>query len=251
MTRPTTAIEQIPDIGHEAAMDLAATEYDRVLTLLDDLADVDWSRRTDCVDWDVKDVLGHLLGMLELQADAAEQMRQVRAATALAAQSGGLRLHEMTALQVREHSHLTTEDLTRALHNAAPRGLAARRATSAEQRATSYLPELPGEQPWTIGFLLDIIHTRDPWMHRIDISRATGREVALSSEHDGRIVADVVGDWAHRHGQPFTLTLTGPAGGTYASGFGGREITLDAIEFCRTLSGREIGEGLLSTAVPF
>lgn len=55
----------------------------------------------------------------------------------------------------------------------------------------------------------------------------------------------------HRHGQPFVLTLTGPAGGTYDGGFGGPEITLDAVEFCRTLGGRVTGEGLLRTNVPF
>ena len=251
MTSPTTTIEEIPDIGHDAAMDLASKEYDRVLTLADGLADADWSRRTDCADWDVKDVLGHLLGMFELLADAQERTRQVSTAAALAAQSGGIRLHEMTALQVREHSHLTPEELRRALHNVAPRALAARRTTTAEQRATSYLTGLPGERPWTVGFLYDIIHTRDPWMHRIDVSRATGREVVLSSGHDGCIIADVVSEWARRHGQPFTLRLTGPVGGTYDSGVGGPEITIDAIEFCRTLSGREIGEGLLSTEVPF
>ncbi len=64
-----------------------------------------------------------------------------------------------------------------------------------------------------MGYLLDVILTRDPWMHRVDIARATGRDLVLTPEHDGRIVADVVAEWARRHGQPFTLTLTGPAGG--------------------------------------
>jgi uncharacterized protein (TIGR03083 family) len=251
MTRPRTAIDRIPDIGHDAAMDLAATEYDRVLALADDLAGAEWSRPTDCVDWDVKDVLGHLLGMFELLADEDEQTRQVSAAADLAAASDGVPLHEMTALQVREHSYLTPEELTQALHNAAPRALAARRATTADQRAATYLSELPGEEPWTVGFLLDIIHTRDPWMHRVDICRATGRAVELSAEHDGRIVGDVVSDWARRHGRPFTLALTGAAGRTYGNGSGGPEITLEGVEFCRTVSGREIGEGLLRTEVPF
>ena len=31
----------------------------------------------------------------------------------------------------------------------------------------------------------------------------------LTAGHDGRLVADVVTEWARRHGQPFTLTLTG------------------------------------------
>src|SRR5260221_14761809 len=50
-------------------------------------------------------------------------------------------------------------------------------------------------------------------MPRLDVSRATGRPMELTAGHDGRLVADVVGDWARRHAQPFTLTLTGPAGG--------------------------------------
>lgn len=32
---------------------------------------------------------------------------------------------------------------------------------------------------------------------------------------------------------------------------GGEEITLDAVEFCRILSGRGDGNGLLTQAVPF
>ena len=62
---------------------------------------------------------------------------------------------------------------------------------------------------------------------------------------------DVVVEWAGRHGQPFRLTLTGPAGGRWTSGTGGEELELDAVEFCRITSGRGTGEGLLGVAVPF
>ena len=88
-------------------------------------------------------------------------------------------------------------------------------------------------------------------MHRVDIARATGRDLLLTPDHDGRIVADVVAEWARVHGQPYRLTLTGPAGGTWSAGAGGEEITLDAIEFCRILSGRAPGTGLLAHEVPF
>jgi hypothetical protein len=37
--------------------------------------------------------------------------------------------------------------------------------------------------------------------------------MVLTAEHDGRIVTDVVGDWARRHARPFDLTLTGRPGG--------------------------------------
>ena len=59
------------------------------------------------------------------------------------------------------------------------------------------------------------------------------------------------GTWRNRHGKPFTLELTGPAGGVYTEGSGGVELTCDAIEFCRTLAGRAPGSGLLAQQVPF
>ena len=137
------------------------------------------------------------------------------------------------------------------MHEAASVALAARSAMPAEFRITSYDPQLPGEAEWTFGYLFDVIHTRDPWMHRVDISRAIDSELTLTPEHDGRLIADVVADWARRHGQPFALHLTGRAGGRYVAGATEPEITLDAVEFCRILSGRGAGEGLLATRVPF
>jgi hypothetical protein len=88
-------------------------------------------------------------------------------------------------------------------------------------------------------------------MHRIDIVRATGADHVLTAEHDGVLVADVVAEWADRHGRPYELTLTGPAGGHWSSGPDGERIEMDAVEFCRTVSRRRPGTGLLTTEVPF
>jgi hypothetical protein len=106
-------------------------------------------------------------------------------------------------------------------------------------------------EPWTFGYLIDVILSRDPWMHRIDIARATGRDLVLTADHDGVLVADVAAEWAERHGQACTLTLTGPAGGSWVRGTGGPQLELDAVEFCRLLSGRGRGDGLLNIPVPF
>ncbi len=251
MIGSTVAVRDIAPLEHDEAIDLATAEYDRLLELVDRLGDEDWGRPTDCTGWDVRDVLGHILGMLEAQADPQERARQVDAAAAAVAQTGGLRLDALTALQVREHAALTAAHLRDALHQAAPRGLAARRALPQAVRDSPYDPQLPGETGWTVGYLFDVIHTRDPWIHRVDISRAIGQRVELTPGHDGRIVADVVADWARRHGRPFTLVLTGAAGGRFAAAGGGDEIELDAVEFCRVLSGRAPGAGLLSTRVVF
>lgn len=103
-------------------------------------------------------------------------------------------------------------------------------------------PEFP--EKWTVGYLLEVILTRDTWMHCVGLCRATGGEPALTADHDGRLVADVVVEWARRHGRPFTLSLTGPAGGSFTSGGGGEPIEIDAVEFCRVLSGRGTGTGV-------
>ena len=251
MTDTVGTVETIRPIEHDEAMDLADAECERLLHLVDNLRDSDWSQPTDCIGWSVKDILSHLLGMLELQASSEELGRQVNAANELSARNGTVRLHELTALQVAEHVHLTPTELTAALRVKAPLGLAARRALSPERRAQPYDPKLPGEQPWTVGYLFDIIHTRDPWAHRIDICRATGHPLVLTPEHDGRIIENVVADWAARHRQPFDLTLTGPAGRRFRGGTTDTPLVLDAVEFCRILSGREPGTGLLATHVVF
>lgn len=110
-------------------------------------------------------------------------------------------------------------------------------------------------ETWKMSYLLDTVLTRDVWMHRVDIARATGRELVLTPDHDGRLVADVVKEWARRHAKPFDLRLEGPAGGTFTSaGGGGETITIDAVDFCRILSGRgdgAPGDSLLSHEVPF
>lgn len=56
------------------------------------------------------------------------------------------------------------------------------------------------------GYLIDVILTRDPWMHRTDIAEATGAPLVLTAEHDGILVDDVVKEWAARHGSPAPLS---------------------------------------------
>ena len=247
----STAAEAIPAIGHDEAMHLAAVECERLLAVADGLQPEEWLRQTDCPGWNVKEILAHVLGMLELQSDGDERMRQFKIATLAAEQTGSLRIDAMTALQVREHAALSPDELRWALHDTVPRALTGRTGTTADQRGALYSSGLPGEDAWTFGYLFDVILTRDPWIHRVDICRAIEREAELSADHDGRIVADVVADWARRHGQPFTLTLDGPAGGRFSAGVGGSDLELDAVTFCRILSGRAPGSGLLATRVPF
>jgi uncharacterized protein (TIGR03083 family) len=156
----------------------------------------------------------------------------------------------MTAVQVQERTGLPPEQLVHDLTDVATRAVRARRRLPALVRAIP-IPFGPPLGVKPLGYLMGRIYTRDAWMHRIDLARATDRPLQLTGDQDGRIVADVVAEWASDHGQPFTLTLTGPAGGAFSRGTDGEAITIDAIEFCRILSGRAAGSGLLAHAVPF
>ncbi len=73
-------------------------------------------------------------------------------------------------------------------------------------------------ETWRLGYLVDVLLTRDAWLHRVDLCRAVGADVDLTAGHDGRIVADVVGEWARRHRAGYDLVLTGPGGGALSGG---------------------------------
>jgi uncharacterized protein (TIGR03083 family) len=236
-------------LDRDLAMRLAATEYDRFLALLRTLEPEHWSRPTDCPGWDVRAMAGHTLGMTEMTGS----LRQFAGQNAAATRAGG-GIDALTGHQVRTRASLSTAELIDRFAAAGPRAVRGRRRLAG---MVGGLPmpakQVVGDQreTWRFGFLLDVILTRDPWMHRVDISRATGRDLRVTPEHDGRLVADVVAEWASRHGQPYHLQLTGAAGGSWSAGSDGPELELDAVEFCRIVSGRSTGTGLLAQQVPF
>ena len=75
--------------------------------------------------------------------------------------------------------------------------------------------------------------------------------MVLTADHDGVLVDDVVAEWAGPARPPHDLVLTGPAGGRWQRGTGGESHELDAVGFCRVVSGRGTGTGLLAVQVPF
>lgn len=243
-TTPRTSILDRP-----TAMRLAATEYERFAAQLAALDHDDWSRPTSCPAWDVREVACHVLGMAAMIASMREGSRQRKAARA----RGGVFIDALTALQVEERANLTPAQVREGFVVMAPRAATARRRLPALLRRMRTPPETVNgrSEVWTLGYLTETILTRDTWMHRVDIARATGRDLLLTADHDGVLVADVAAEWAGRHGRPCTLALSGPAGGTWSWGVAGPAIELDAVEFCRVLSGRGSSTDLFDTAVPF
>jgi uncharacterized protein (TIGR03083 family) len=239
-------------LDRDAAMTAAATEYARFGSMLESIPAGQWGLRTDCPGWDVRAVAGHVLGMAQMVATLPELARQQMAAQKGAKQAGAVMIDVLTALQVARNAGLSPAGVVTAMQAVGPKAARRRRKMPAFIRRRT----MPGtqavggaEEQWTFGYLFDIILTRDPFMHRLDISRATGIPVCATHEHEGVIVDDVVREWAARHGQPCTLNLSGPAGGTW--GGDGERISMDAFDFCRAVSGRGPAAGLLSQQVPF
>ena len=262
MTITTSILPRTAALPRDVAMRLAATEYARFVDLLRGLDPADWTRRTDCTGWDVRAVVAHTLGMVEMAASVREQLRQNRAASKRQAAQGGPMIDALTGLQVDERAGMSPRQLVDRLSTWTPKAAAARQRTPAfVRRRRLPAPQQVGSarEDWTIGYLTDVVLTRDTWMHRVDIVRATGARHLLTPEHDGVIVADVVGEWAARHGRSVTVQLTGPAGGDWSFGdkrgevatVAASPIKMDAVDFCRALSGRGPADGLLATAVPF
>jgi uncharacterized protein (TIGR03083 family) len=252
----TTAIEAVPKaprptmLARDVAMRLAAEEYDLVLQLLRALSPEDWSKSTECEGWDVHALVGHMLGMAEMSSSLPEQARQMLAAK----RAGGVFIDALTALQVAKHRDHTPGQLVERWAAIGPKAVKGRRRTPGfVRRRTMPVPQPVGgvDEDWTLGFLVDVILTRDPWMHRSDLSRAVGRPMVLTAQHDGVLVDDVVREWAGRHGASCRLELGGPAGGSWTFGDGGPLLELDAVEFCRIVSGRGPATGLLCHQVPF
>jgi uncharacterized protein (TIGR03083 family) len=253
--RPVDTIQPITRSDTER---LARTEYERMASQLRSLAPDEWSRSTDCPLWDVRAVAGHSLGMMATFVGFRRLFGAMGAATKTSKREGGPMIDALTAKQVADHADLSTEELIAHVVAIGPRAARWRAKAPWLFRKMPMKEEVGGTvETWRMAYLLDTILTRDPWMHRIDIARATDRDLELTAPHDGRIVADVVAELARRYGRPFTLALTGPAGGEFVAGDGsGERVTIDAIEMCRTLSGRPPADaqprtGLLATKVPF
>lgn len=243
-------VDEIRPLARPEALAVARQEYERYLDQLRSLSDRDWQRETECSPWTVKDMAAHVLGQTESVASIREAAHQQRAAKP----EGGFRLDEVNAIQIRERVDLAPGEITERLSAAAAASVRARRRHPGLMRRIriSAEPQVGLRERWSFAYLMDVIYSRDTWMHRMDTARAVDTEAVLTPEHDGRIVADVVADWARRHGKPFELVLAGPAGGSYRSGTSGERLNLEAVEFCRLLSGRGGGgEELLGTFTPF
>lgn len=251
----STDVATIPPIPHTEAMRITAVENAAFAALLVEFRPEDWDKPTDCAGWSVRDVVVHLIASAQAQANPIEFARQVRVGRPLTAEIGGAHwVDGVNEAQLRARTDWRPAMLPELWNQHAAAALKARSRMPAPIRA---LPVLPigtglgvkiGWQP--LRYLFDMGFTRDVWMHRMDVARAACIAPKLTAEHDGRIIADIVAEWSSRHGQPYTLTLTGPAGGDFTVGTTGEPQIIDAVDFARVLSGRAEAPGILRHKLP-
>ncbi len=229
---------------------LAEEEFRRFADLTASLSDDDWTLPTDCPAWDVRKMALHVLGSADAQASFPQFVHQLRRGVPLNKEIDSHHwVDGMNELQIRERSNLPNVELVARLASVGPKAVKGRWRTPPPMR---YLP-IPFGPPigWApLKYLLDVGFTRDVWAHRIDICVATDRQMHPTADHDGRLVADIVAEWAALHGEPFELVLEGLAGGKFSQGVDGERVEIDAFDFIRVLSGRLSGTGILSHPLP-
>lgn len=255
MTTTDTPPSAVAPIGHREAAVLAREAYDRFAALVESLGPQDWMRPTECTGWTVRDLVGHVVGAMRSAASVRELASQQLEVARRVRRGEGAQVDVMTRLQLERTASRSEAELTAECRRLCGPATTGRRRTPALLRHLVRVQvDLGGTtERWSLGYLNDVILTRDAWLHRIDLARAVGRAPELTAAHDGRIVADVAAEWARRHGRAVHLALTGPAGGDFRWAGAGAEahLELDAVEFCRVVSGRAPGDGLLATSVPF
>ena len=254
MTTTTIDVTAVTPVTHHEAMRLqtARTGADRVGSPVARTAS--WAAATDCPAWDIRAMYQHVLGACEAGASLRENVRQLRRARAYRRRHGGPLEAALSTVQVCERSDLSPAQVATAPAVVARRrcagapacrrpsaGTPVSRSTGRSSRrghsATSSTPSTCATCGCTASTCPSAART----------------PVDATAEHDGRIVADVVAEWARRHGEPFVLELTGTAGGAYAGRTRPhRRAPVDGRRGVLSHPGRPSpARGLMATIVPF
>jgi uncharacterized protein (TIGR03083 family) len=242
------AIDSLPlilsatDIAYttaDEAYNLLMTELGRFMGLVETLGLEDWGKPTACSAWTVRDILAHQAGGYASGSGYKELIHQYINLP----KWGQLPEDRINEVQLSERSGKSPAELMAELRRVGP--VAAQKW--AYQFRLLKLVTIPHGTAGSLGLrhLMWVIHSRDTWMHRLDICRATGRKFEQSAEHDGRIAALVMRDVVKAvgrglDGQSIAFDLTGVSGGGWKIGEGqaAASVRMDVLDFNIFASGR-------------
>ncbi|MFD4971744.1 maleylpyruvate isomerase family mycothiol-dependent enzyme [Streptomyces sp. NPDC058424] len=239
MTQTYGEAARLPQTGRDQSAAIAEAEGRAAMDVLDKLGEEDWHRPTDCVEWDVRTLVSHLVAQCEDNISLATMVR--REITGRRRHRGMGPVDAHMAAQIADHATASGPELAERFTLLWPRAVQARRRRPGLMRRARVATGV-AEAPWmSMGHLLDTIYNRDLWMHRVDLARATGQHLVVG-EHARLIVEQVIRDLALTwSGAPIVLELTGPAGGTWLIGSGepASVVRADAVAYLRGLAGRD------------
>ena len=229
----------VPYVTAQEAHALLSTELERFLGLVEKLGPDDWSKPTACTQWNVRDVLAHQAGSYAMSTGYKEVFRQFMTRPG----PGQLPEDAINALQLKERTGKSPAELIAELRRVGP--------VAAQNWAYRFsllkLISIPHAVAGKLSLrhLMWVTHSRDTWMHRLDICRATGQAFEQTVEHDGRIAGLVMRDVADALARNFSgpallFELTGIAGGIWGAGRGepAATIRMDVLDFNIFASGR-------------
>lgn len=229
----------IPYVTADETYILIRTELDRFIALVETLSPDDWNKPTACTAWTVRDVLAHQAGGYASGTSYKEMFHQYSSRP----KPGQLPEDAVNEVQLSDRSEKSPAELITELKSVGP--IAAQKW--AFQFRLMKLLTIPHATAGTLNMrhLMWVIHSRDTWMHRLDICRTTGRAFEQTPEHDGRIAALVMRDVAKAlmnklDGRALAFDLTGIAGGSWKIGSGepAATIRMDVLDFNIFASGR-------------
>ena len=88
MKETVMRVEDIAPISHREGMELAEAEYQRFSDMLQNLQPGDCSKQTVCTDWNVKQLVAHVLGFAESNASFRVFVNGMRRGKKRAAEKG-------------------------------------------------------------------------------------------------------------------------------------------------------------------
>jgi uncharacterized protein (TIGR03083 family) len=231
---------------------IANAELDAFLRLLSRLEPDDWQKPTACTLWDVRDVVAHQAGHVQMGSGLRGFLAQSNPrATGPYRKRGMSILDALNQAQVDMRRSRPVDEVVTELREGTRRSIASRLGLSWVAGQVRVPVSPVGLMP--LRDLLFRIFPRDMWIHRLDIADATGKPFEQTAKHDGVMVAEAVADISRhlRKKAPdigLTLRLIGPAGGAWLIGTGTDEhltLEMDVTDFMRRTSERVTADGAL------